>query len=232
MKIFAISDLHLSFQVEKPMDIFGENWEGYEEKIKENWNKKVSNEDIVIIAGDISWGMQMQETQKDFEFISNLNGTKIIIRGNHDYWWSAISKVRDFVPENIYAIQNDSLKINKYIFCGSRGWTVPEPDKKQSEEDKRIYDRELIRLEMSIQSALKQVEDGDEIILIMHYPPFNSALEESDFTKLIEKYNIKTVVYGHLHGKLKYKQTTLEKNGVNYILSSCDKIHFDPVLIK
>lgn len=232
MKVYAISDLHLSFNTDKPMDVFGEKWENYEEKIKDNVEKLLTDEDILIIAGDLSWAMQMAETNKDLEFIGSLKGTKIIIRGNHDYWWKSISAVREMVePMKTFALQNDSVKIGKFIFAGTRGWVVPEPGKGMSDEDKKIYNRELIRLEMALQHANKFKEDGDEIIAVLHFPPFNSALEPNEFTDLLEKYGVSKCVYGHLHGKIKYSSMTQELNGVKYFLSSCDKLQFSPIQI-
>lgn len=231
MKVFALSDLHLSFQTDKPMNVFGEKWDNYEDRIKQNWNLKVCADDIVIVAGDISWAMNISETQKDFEYIGSLAGKKVMVRGNHDYWWKAISTVRATVPNSIYAIQNDALKLGNFIFCGTRGWLVPERGKELSAEDKKIYNRELIRLEMALSRATELKTDADKIICVLHFPPFNSELEDNEFTSLIEKYNIKTVVYGHLHGKTKYPTNLIEKNGVKYYLSSCDKIGFSPILI-
>lgn len=231
MNVYALSDLHLSFEADKPMNVFGENWDNYEERIKENWNSLVDDTDVVIIAGDISWAMQIKETQKDFEYISKLNGKKIIVRGNHDYWWKAISTVREFIPENTFAIQNDAIKIENVIFCGSRGWLAEERGKTLSKEDKKIYDRELIRLEMALKKATEMKTGSEEVICVLHYPPFNSDLDTNEFTELIEKYNIKTVVYGHLHGRIKYPTSLIEKDGVKYYLSSCDKINFTPIQI-
>ena len=222
MKIFAISDLHLSFQCDKPMDVFGGNWAGYEEKIAEDWNRNVGDDDIGIIAGDISWAMRMTETQKDFEYISKLKGTKIIIRGNHDYWWSTISKVREALPPKTIALQNDSVKIGNVIFCGTRGWRVPERKQTQKGEDKKIFDREVLRLEMSLQDAKKKMVEGDKLIAIIHYPPFNCTRDDSPFTILMEKYGVGVCIYGHLHGKNCRDELVTTKNKVKYYLTSCD----------
>ena len=223
MKIFAISDLHLSINNPKPMNIFGEVWEGYEEKIFADWKSKVSDEDIVLLAGDFSWAMRLEDTKKDFELIKNLPGKKIIIRGNHDYWWKSISSVRNFLPENIYAIQNDALKFGNYIICGTRGWSVPEENAEQNEDDKKIFNREVIRLELTLQTATKMKEKGDKIICMIHYPPCNFFKKDSAFTNLLEKYEVDAVVYGHLHG---YKKVSLHfvKNGIPYYLTSCDMV--------
>lgn len=229
-KLYAISDLHLSINNPKPMDIFGGNWQGYVDKIKQDWNKKVKDNDIVVIAGDISWAMTLEDAIADIEFLSTLKGHKVIIKGNHDYWWGTISNVRKALPEKMYALQNDSIKINNYVFCGSRGWMLPDK-KTLSEQDVKIYKREQLRLKMSIESGKKLMDKKDKLVCIMHYPPFNNQLQDSEFTKIIEDNGVKTVIYGHLHGKsictlvAKRKKTT-------YYLTSCDKVNNTLVRIK
>ena len=231
MKIYAISDLHLSFDCNKPMDVFGGKWEGYIDKIKENWTKKVTADDIVLVAGDISWAMKLDEVHKDLAWIDSLPGTKIMIKGNHEYWWKSISSVRAILPPTIRAIQNDSVKIGKYIFCGSRGWTVPEKDKEQTPEDEKIYNREVIRMGLTLMSAKAlKTEEDEKIICMIHYPPYNLDKEDSGFTKLFEQYKVDTVIFGHLHGYVKCDLFTI-KNGVKYYFTSCDHINNDPVLI-
>ncbi len=223
MKVFAISDLHLSINNPKPMDIFGPAWENYVDTIFSDWKEKVTKDDVVIIAGDISWAMNLEDAVSDINLIAQNAGNKIIIRGNHDYWWGTISKVRSILPENFYAIQNDAIKIGDKVFCGSRAWGLAEKGV-LDEEDQKIVDRELIRLKMSFDMAKNLATNGEDIICILHYPPFNSKREGSVFTKLIEEYNIKTVVYGHLHGHQCKADTVVEKNGVKYYLTSCDKL--------
>ena len=229
-RLFAISDLHLSINNPKPMDIFGGNWQDYIQKIKKDWDKKVKDNDIVVIAGDISWAMTLNEAIPDLQFLSTLKGHKIIIKGNHDYWWGTISNVRRALPDKIYALQNDSLKIGKYVFCGSRGWMLPDK-KSLSEQDNKIYQREQLRLKMSIDSARKILNKREKLVCIMHYPPFNSRLEDSEFTKIIEDNNVKTVIYGHLHGKSKSTLVTKRKK-TTYYLTSCDKVNNSLVRIK
>ena len=237
MKGFAISDLHLSFQTDKPMDVFGGNWAGYEQKIMDDWNSRVGDDDVGIIAGDISWAMRMSETEKDFEYISRLKGTKIIIRGNHDYWWISITKVREALPPKTIALQNDSVKIGGTVFCGTRGWRVPERNQKQSAEDKKIFDREVIRLELSLKDAESKRDchvagsPRNDIVVIMHYPPFNCMRDDSPFTKLMEKYGVSVCVYGHLHGKNSRNEIVTTKNGIKYYLTSCDLVGFRVVEI-
>ena len=230
MKIYAISDLHLSFNCNKPMDVFGGKWEGYTQKIKENWEKKVLFDDIVLIAGDISWAMKLDEVYRDLAWIDKLPGKKIIIKGNHEYWWKSISSVRAILPKSIMAIQNDSIKIGKFIFCGTRGWSVPENDKQQTEEDNKIYKREVERLKLTLMSAKTQQSNGEKIIALMHYPPFNLDLQESDFTRLFEEYGVDCVVFGHLHGYVKCNLIN-KINGVTYYFTACDHIDNNPVLI-
>ena len=161
------------------MDIFGGNWENHAEKFVKNWNDVISKEDIVLVAGDISWAMKLEEARIDLSKLGELNGTKIIIKGNHEYWWKSISSVRSILPEYVLALQNDSLKIGKYIFCGTRGWSVAEPNKPYSEDDEKIYKRELERLKLTLKSMQVQREEGDTIVAMIHFPPFNSKLEEN-----------------------------------------------------
>lgn len=224
MKIFAISDPHLSTAVEKPMDIFGAGWEDHWERICKDWNAKVTQDDLVLIAGDISWGMYMEEAQPDLELIGKLAGKKVILKGNHDYWWKSITAVRNALPENMFAVQNDCIRFEDVLVCGSRGWTVPEVNFK-SEEDEKLYKRELIRLELSLQEMTKMRKDGDFVIAMTHYPPFNAKMADSDVTALMEKYNIDCVVYGHLHGKNCRVELDYTKKGIRYLLTSCDQIN-------
>lgn len=223
MKVFAISDLHLSVNNPKPMDIFGPTWEGYLDKIFRDWNNKVREEDIVLLAGDFSWAMKLQEAEADFDLLKNLPGKKILIRGNHDYWWGSISGVRKALPENFYAIQNDAIKFDDYIICGTRLWNIPEENKSLSDEDEKIYKRELIRLEMTLQQANKLKQAQEKIICMLHYPPYTFREEDNEITSLLEKYNVNKVVYGHIH-KVCKQNMVLNKNGIDYYLTSCDLV--------
>lgn len=226
MKIFAISDLHLCLSGAKPMDIFGASWENYLDEIKNDWNSKVSNEDIVLMSGDLSWALKLEEATKDLEYLNSLFGQKLIIRGNHDYWWKSISALRAELPSNIYPLQNDAIKINNFIIAGTRGWAVPERNKPYSEQDQKLYSREQIRLDLSLRSAeALKTSPNDKIICMIHFPPFNSNFDESEFTKLFEKYNVNTVVYGHLHGKQSRSVNHTNINGIDYFLTSCDKLN-------
>ncbi len=231
MKIFALSDLHLSFDCDKPMDIFGGKWEGYTDKIKDNWSKLVGEDDIVLVAGDISWAMRIEEAKKDLEWIGALPGKKIMIKGNHEYWWKSISAVRAILPESITAIQNDALKIGDFVFCGTRGWTVPDEFQKNfTEEDMKIYRREVQRLKLTLDSAKRLALGGEKIIAMMHYPPFLAGGVETEFTKLFEEFGVNSVIFGHLHGYTNCPRLT-EINGVKYYFTSCDHTNMTPVFI-
>lgn len=223
MKVFAISDLHISTNTDKPMDIFGGNWVGYMEKIIDDWQRKVTDEDLVLIGGDISWAMDISDAKKDIETLAELKGKKVFIKGNHDYWWSGIGKVRDILPPNFYALQNDSIKFENVIICGSRCWSVPgAPDFKK--QDEKIYLRETERLKLSFNSAKKMKNDGDKLVALIHYPPFNAKRESTNFTDIFEENNVDAVIYGHLHGKKVRADNFLVKNGIKYYLTACDQV--------
>ena len=220
MSLFAIGDTHLSFGSDKPMDVFG-GWQDYEKRLEKNWNSVVTENDTVVIAGDISWGMKMEDTLEDFCFLDKLNGTKIIMKGNHDYWWKSISAVRNVLPLGFYAIQNDAIKFGDYIICGTRLWNLPDVNKSLSAEDDKIYKRELIRLEMTLQNAQKMKTGDEKIICMVHYPPYTFKEEDNEVTLLMEKYGVYKVVYGHIHAMCK-QNLVLNKNGITYYLTSCD----------
>ena len=231
MKVFAISDLHLSVNNPKPMDIFGPVWDGYLDKIFSQWKEKVSDEDLVLLAGDFSWAMKLEETGEDFKLLEDLPGKKIIIRGNHDYWWKSISAVRAVLPNNFYAIQNDAMKFGNVIVCGTRGWMVVDQNTERTAEDEKVFNREVLRLEMTLQAGDKLRTNGEKLICMMHHPPVNYTKEDSAFSELIEKYNADVVVYGHLHGKKKF-ETYYKKNDIPYYLTSCDMVANNLIEIK
>ncbi len=223
MKVFAIGDTHLSTTVEKPMDIFGPGWENHFERICADWNERVAEDDLVLIPGDISWGMQLEEAVPDLDLIAALKGKKIITRGNHDYWWKSITAVRSVLKPNMYALQNDAIRFEGVVVCGTRGWTVPEKNFKDA-DDEKIYKRELIRLELGLQAMDKLYNPGDKKIVMIHYPPFNAKMQPSDFTRLCEQYGVNYVVYGHLHGKNCRVKHELIQNDIKYLLTSCDQV--------
>ncbi len=223
MKVFAISDLHLSTVCDKPMDVFGKSWENYFEKICQDWNSKVSQDDVVILAGDFSWAMRFEQALPDFNLVAQLPGNKVILRGNHDYWWNTISQVRNGIPKGFYALQNDCLRFENLLICGTRGWICPDGDN-LSAEDKKIFLRETERLKLSIAQMQKQRRPDDKVIAVMHYPPFNGSYDDSAFVRQFVANDIKAVVYGHLHGKDCRASLHMKKYNIDFYLTSCDLV--------
>ncbi|OGO82961.1 MAG: serine/threonine protein phosphatase [Clostridiales bacterium GWD2_32_19] len=230
MNIYAISDLHFGEATGKGMDLFGEKWVKHKEKIINNWETMVSDDDIVLMSGDTSWATSLEDAKADLNTISNLPGRKIISRGNHDYWWKSLYTLNNLY-ENIVFIQNENIcEIDNITICATKGYTSPN-DYKFSNADEKIYKRELARLKLALSSASKK--NSEYIILLLHYPPTNDKLEQSEFIQLINKYNVKKVIYGHLHGKNYYKDGLQGVyNGVEYILASSDYLDFKPKRIK
>lgn len=225
MKVFAISDLHLSINNPKPMDIFGPVWEGYLDTIIADWNEKVDDDDIVLIPGDISWAMRLNDAKPDLDLINSWKGNKVLLKGNHDYWWSSISEIRKNLTNKTFAIQNDAVKFDNVIICGSRGWVVPnENGGFSTSEDEKIYRRELIRMELSLKNMAAIRKEGDKVIVMTHYPPYNYRFDENEMILLFEKYNVDKVVFGHLHSFDKRLKLEFTRNGVEYYLTSCDLV--------
>ncbi len=224
MRLYAIADLHLSLTSEKPMDVFGEAWREHMEKLEKNWRETVGQDDLVLIPGDISWAMQLSAALPDLSFIGALPGKKILLKGNHDYWWSAIGRVRAALPESMRALQNDAFLENGVGICGSRGWLCPGSSN-YGENDEKIYRRELERLALSIRSL---PAGAKEKIAMMHYPPFSEKSRSSGFTELLEQAGVRTVVYGHLHGDANRNAFEGEKNGITYHCVAADKLDFMP----
>lgn len=230
MSLFAMSDLHLSHFKEKPMDIFDEIWLNHTDKILNNWNKIVTNNDTVIVNGDLSWGMSMDEARLDLDFISNLNGRKIIIQGNHDYYWNSTSKL-NAMYNNMFFLKNNYTVYNNYAVCGTKGWICPG-DTRYDAHDNKIYLREVGRLKLSLDMAVKNGYKGGNIIVAMHFPPTNDNCENSLFVDTLKEYNIKKVIYGHLHGANKYNNSLLgNSDGIDYSLVSADYLNFKPIKI-
>ncbi|QHI73363.1 metallophosphoesterase [Aminipila terrae] len=230
MRIFAIADLHLSFdeRVEKPMDIYGGQWVNHTDKLKENWEETITMDDIVLIPGDISWALKKEEALADLDWIHNLPGKKIITKGNHDLWWTGIGKLNKLY-EDITFLQNDFYAAGEIAICGSRGWVCPGSDE-FGPHDNKIYERELLRLEFSLSAAEKS--GFKKIMGMLHYPPTNDRMQNSGFTELFSKYGAEKVVYGHLHGKEGYKNGYKGvMNGVEYNLVSLDYLQCKPLQI-
>lgn len=228
MSIYTIGDLHLSFHENKPMSIFGNNWEGHEEKVKKNWIENVEENDLVVLPGDFSWSTYLKDTYEDFSYLNELPGKKLLLKGNHDYWWTTLTSMRNFLNENNFKnidfIYNNSYEFENYAITGTRGWVITEqPD------DKRLLNRELARLELSLKEAKSKYEEK-EIIVFMHYPPITynniSNNEPSDFVKLMMKYNVKKCYYGHLHSVSIKEAVEGKYFGIKFKLVSADGLDF------
>ena len=220
MSVYAIGDLHLPAK-QKPMDIFGDHWKDHFQRISLDWRDKVSPCDLVLLPGDLSWAMRLEEAGEDLAAIAALPGTKILLRGNHDYWWSSIGRVRRALPEGMYALQNDAMLLNGRLYAGSRGWTLPGLE--QSDEDRKIYERERMRLEMSLKHARRLSEEAP-ITCMLHYPPLTE--EEPGFSDILEAYGVTDCVYGHLHGPAIYGAVRGLRGSVRYHQVSCDGLDF------
>ena len=229
MSIYVIGDLHLSFGVNKPMNIFGENWDEHYEKIKINWLKKVKEDDTVILPGDFSWATYLEESEKDFDFLNCLPGRKILLKGNHDYWWTTVTKMKKFLEEknfkNIDFLYNNSFLIENKIIVGTRGWITNQ----NSKENYKILKRENDRLKLSLDSGIKQFGKEKDIIAFIHYPPFYKDIvpDEINFKKTLEKYSVKKCFYGHLHADSHREAIEGNIGGVEYYLVSSDYLKFD-----
>lgn len=223
MNLFTIGDLHLSLSSEKPMDIF-EGWSDYVTRLESNWRKLVTSEDTVVIPGDISWALKLEECTKDFEFIHNLPGKKIFLKGNHDLWWSTKKKVEDFIERhNFYSISllfNNCYSYENYNICGTRGWMF----EKGEAFDQKIIAREAGRLRRSLECANKD----KETIVFLHYPPIYREQEINEFTSLFSEFGVKNCYYGHLHAHSCLFSVNEEVNGVKYKLISSDHLKFVP----
>lgn len=228
MAIYAISDLHLSIGGEKPMDVF-KGWDNYVNRLEQNWGNLVSDDDTVVIAGDISWAMKMEESLQDFKFIDSLPGRKIILRGNHDYWWSTVNKITNFFKANcinsIEILHNCAVEAEDKWICGTRGWLYNS----EAEDDIKISNREVGRLLRSIDDAEKA---GGEPVVFLHYPPVYGSSESEDIVNILVERNIKRCYYGHIHGgKFSNKLVTGLYKGIELNLISCDYLDFCPKLV-
>jgi len=227
LAVYAISDLHLPAR-EKPMDIFGPHWENHFERIAEDWRARVQSEDIVLLPGDLTWAMHLEDALEDIHRVGELPGIKLILRGNHDYWWSAIGRVRRALPEGMYALQNDFVILQDMIFAGSRGWTIPVGEDADP-DDVRIYNRERMRLEMSLKNA-REKNPELPLIAMMHYPPLMDTA--CGFSDILEQYGVCDCVYGHLHGQGLNGAVRGERGSVRYHQVSCDGLGFKLYLLR
>ena len=232
MSIYAISDLHLSFSenVQKPMDIFGGEWVNHAENIKKNWESTVTSRDTVIIAGDISWALKFDDAIIDLNWIRALPGVKIFIKGNHDLWWTSVNKLNAMFGPEMRFVQNNFFEAEGRAICGSRGWLCPG-DEDFTQQDEKIYKRELLRLRASLTSAKNS--GFSEIIGMLHFPPTNDKLYESGFTELFEEFGVSRVFYGHLHGTDVFGRGVQGNlRGVSYKLTSLDYLKCKPFKVE
>ena len=246
MSIYTIGDLHLSFNENKPMGIFGDNWEGHEEKIRNNWINTVTENDLVVLPGDFSWSTYLKNTYKDFMYLNTLPGKKILLKGNHDYWWTTVTSMKAFLKENNFEnidfVYNSAYKFENIIIAGTRGWS-----KKEEGDNEKLIKREVSRLEFSIIQAQKIIgneklqeditafekgsDNNFEIVVFMHYPPITKESihnkEMNEFIQIMKKYNIKRCYYAHLHGMA--INDAIEGNyfGIDFKLVSADALNFE-----
>ena len=224
--IYALADLHLDYTEEKSMEVFGDAWDNYQEKIFTNWKNIIKDEDTILIPGDISWAMDIKEARIDLEKIDNLPGRKIMMKGNHDYWRSSLNKLNQLGFKSIDFLQNNSFEVEDYLICGTRGW-ISRDSRDFTDHDEKIYKRELLRLENSIKSLISE----KKLIINLHYPPINADGTLNDFFKLAKEYKAHTVIYGHLHGNGHRLIKEGKFEGVNLVCVASDYVNFSSVRI-
>ena len=240
MALYALSDLHLALSVDKPMDVFGSSWSDYMERIRCNWHDIVAPDDLVIVGGDISWATYLDELTEDFLFLDSLPGKKLLIKGNHDYWWESVTKMRKYTQINgfdsISFLHNDAFVYNGFSVAGTRGWLLPDSDGFGS-EDRKIYERELIRLRLSLDAAAKLEEKNPQNagcrVAVFHYPPVDitSGRPDEHVLAILREYGVKKCVYGHIHGpKLKDAFCGMA-DGIEFVCASADYLNFTPYKI-
>lgn len=227
MALYAIGDLHLCLGADKPMDIFGGAWVGYMDKLRQGLHM-IQPEDTTVLLGDLSWALDLNDAKADFDFINQIPGRKIILKGNHDYWWSTVAKFNKFCQENDYTDQfilnNNHYEYNGYAICGTRGWFFEE--ERSGAHDEKVFKRELLRLEASLRSA------GDlPKIVFLHYPPKYKGYECPEILELLKRYDVRRCFYGHLHGASHALAMEGIWDGVDFRLVAADKIGFQPVMV-
>lgn len=248
MKVWTIADVHLSFGVEgKEMDVFGDNWKNHSEKLEKNWRAKIADDDLILMAGDISWALHIDEVKPDLDWIGNLPGTKVMIRGNHDLWWKSAAKVRSILPPSIHIIHHDAFFFQGIAIGGSRLWDHPDiafdsyiefrkiegvnihaktHSKKEEDHDRKVFTSEINRLRWSLDAMEKEAKKR---IVMVHHPPTGPGHEDTPITKMLEEARIDIVLYGHLHSLKKEAPVNFTKNGVRYLFTAADYLDFDPL---
>ncbi len=222
MALYTMADFHLSFSTEKPMDVFGERWKDHPQKIAERWC--LTDDDTIVLPGDFSWAMDLNQLKDDMEFLHRLPGKKILSKGNHDYWWETMAKLNRFIADypSVCFLHNNSYTVGDISICGTRGWTLESTD-----EDEKVLNREVGRLKTSLQSAEKQP------VVFLHYPPLFGELRCEPILEVLQEYGVKECYYGHLHGpgasSLAFQGNA---DGIDYRLISADALDFTPLKIR
>lgn len=233
MSLFVLSDTHLSLYNDKPMDVFGNRWQSYTQKLEKGWRAVVTDNDTVIISGDVSWGISLEEAKLDLQYIDSLPGQKIISKGNHDYWWSTASKINKFFEENniktIKTLHNNAFSVGNTTICGTRGWFSEEKNAPRDADYKKIVAREAGRLELSIKEGLK-ISETNEIMVFLHFPPVYKDYVCDELIEVLHKYNVTNVFYGHIHGVYNIPQT-FEYENIKFTITSADYHNFVPLLV-
>jgi len=232
MALYAIADLHLSLGTQKNMDVFKGVWEGYVQKIKTNFEGVLTPEDTLVIAGDFSWGMTLSEALPDFGFLNDFPGKKILVKGNHDFWWDTVRKMKGFLAENslmtIDFLHNNYFAYRDIALCGSRGWFFEE--QKGAEHDRKMINRECLRLRASLSAA--KAQGFDRLYVFLHYPPLFYNYRCGDIINILREYNVKHCFYGHLHGSAHAMAVQGTHDGICYRLISADFLRFEPLLLE
>lgn len=238
MALYVIADLHLDTKDnEKSMEVFGNRWKSYVSKIEKNWQKLITDNDTVIIAGDFSWALNLNDAIYDLKWIDRLPGKKIILKGNHDFWWATVSKMKKFFCENcinsIDILNNNAFEIENYIICGSRGWFTDRSMQTASQnvEYSKIINRELIRLKMSLEEAKKlKSSTNKEILAFLHFPPIWGDFRCDEIIDLLSEYEIKECYFGHIHG-VYTAPSVFTDSGITFHMISADFLDFIPQII-
>ncbi|MFO0980487.1 MAG: metallophosphoesterase [Planctomycetota bacterium] len=229
MKVFAISDLHLPGGQDKPMHVFGEQWRDHPMKIGRAWRERIDPDDLVLVGGDLTWAMRLPEALPDIDYLERLPGRKVLIKGNHDYWWTTDAKVRAVLPGSLTILNGHAIRIGDLAIAGTRGWSLPSTPE-FSEQDARIYQRELGRLERALVEMTALA--APHRLALIHYPPASQDDPASELALLLEKFQVPTCVYGHLHGVAEHERAIKgDHRGVFYHLTACDYLDFAPVEI-
>ena len=234
MSVYVIADLHLSTNSDKSMEVFGARWQNYTQRLERNWNSLIEESDTVIVPGDISWGLTLQEAIPDLKFLDNLNGKKIISKGNHDFWWQTLTKIKKAFQENqintIDIMYNNSHVVENIIVCGTRGWyNADKPIACNSTDNQKIVDREVIRLRLALKSAQSnQINTGFPIIVFLHFPPVWGDLICREILDVLHEFNIKKCYFGHIHGFSDFSREFIFEN-ISFSLISSDHVNFTPV---